>query len=200
MSEYNYIRLSDDSTFVPVGLNLCFPRFIDCDEDGLALYRRWIGKLATHGGNFIRLFLGHPFFDPEGDRCGDFLPDKCANLRAVLDMADAAGVKVKITLDHFRFIDPEPVAEMFPGAARFDRPSYHLSRGGVAESMEDYLGGEAGRKHFLAYERLRYHRRSPTTAAPARSQPEREESMMIGPLTGSPACKTAGEARRIRAR
>ena len=146
----SYLKLSDGSTFIPIGVNLCFPRFINTREEGLAIYRRWIDQLSANGGNFFRIFLGHPFFDFEGEHCGDFRPELTTALREVLDMAAASGVKVKVTFDHFRSIEPKPVAEIFPGAAKFDRSKYHVAAGGVAENMIDYLQGEAGRRHFLS--------------------------------------------------
>lgn len=145
-----YLQLSDGSTFVPIGPNLCFPRFINNREEGLGIYRRWTQTLADNGGNFFRIWLGHPFFDFEGERCGDFQTALAGPLREVLDMALASGLKVKVTFDHFRSIQPQVVAEMFPGAASFDKPKYHLASGGVAENMTDYLTGAAGRRHFLA--------------------------------------------------
>ena len=145
-----YLKLADGSTFLPIGANLCFPRFIKSREDGLAIYRRWIDQLTANGGNFFRVWLGHPFFDFEGDCCGDFRPELTSTLREVLDMAAASGVKVKATFDHFRSIAPEPVAEIFPGAARFDKSKYHIAAGGVAADMTDYLGGDSGRQHFLS--------------------------------------------------
>lgn len=101
-----YLKLADGSTFLPIGANLCFPRFSNSREEGVAVYRRWIDQLVANGGNFFRIWMGHPFFDFEGDRCGDFRPELTTTLREVLDMAAASGVKVKATFDHFRSIAP----------------------------------------------------------------------------------------------
>ncbi len=145
-----YLTLPDGSTFVPIGMNLSFPRFATTGAEGLAFYEDWIRNLASSGANFIRLWLGHWFFDPEGERCVDFRKEKMANLRSVLDMAETGGLKVKLTLDHFRFIQTEPVAEMFPNAVSFERGEYHVSvPGGIVENIGDYFASEAGRRHFL---------------------------------------------------
>ncbi len=145
-----YLKLADGSTFIPIGLNLAFPRFYETDEEALALYRDWIGNLADNGGNFIRLWVATPFFDVEGDQCGDFRPEKTANLRAVLDFAHERGVKAKLTLDHFRTLQRKTQAENFAGVVRFDRPKYHVANGGFAEEVNDYFATEAGHRHFLA--------------------------------------------------
>ncbi|MFM8337902.1 MAG: twin-arginine translocation signal domain-containing protein, partial [Opitutaceae bacterium] len=67
-----YLETADGRPFVPIGLNLCFPRFVDTGAAGLALYERWLTRLAVNGGNFFRLFLGHQFFDPEVEAAGRF--------------------------------------------------------------------------------------------------------------------------------
>ncbi len=146
----HYLKAVDGGCLIPNGPNLCFPRFIVDKAEGLSLYRRWIDRLADAGGNFLRLWLGHSFFDLEPEACGRFSPDRAARLRAILDHAHGRGIHVKLTLDHFRFIRPESVAEIFPGAASFDKALYHVSRGGVATDMADYLGSPAGRAHFLS--------------------------------------------------
>ena len=146
----HYIRTSDGRRFIPNGLNLCFPRFITDEAEGLALYRRWIESLAAAGGNFLRLWLGHGFFDLEPATCGVFSAERAARLRTVLDYAQERNIKVKLTIDHFRSIVPENVAESFPGSASFDKPLYHPTQGGVARDMTDYLDSPAGRTHFCA--------------------------------------------------
>lgn len=102
MNSIQYLKLPNGDTFIPIGLNLAFPQFYESDEEARALYRDWIGNLADNGGNFIRLWVATPFFDAEGEKCGDFRSEKTANLCTVLDYAKDCGVKVKLTLDHFR--------------------------------------------------------------------------------------------------
>ncbi|MFM8334452.1 MAG: hypothetical protein ACKODK_02720, partial [Opitutaceae bacterium] len=67
----------------------------------------------------------------------------------VLDRAHALGLRAKITLEHFRFIDPQPVAEQFPGAAIFSKPLYHVDRGGFARNMADFVDNPACRRRYL---------------------------------------------------
>ncbi|MDP0498310.1 MAG: hypothetical protein Q7Q73_19125 [Verrucomicrobiota bacterium JB024] len=139
-----------DTTWIPVGANLCFPRFYNSPEDGLATLRRYLDALADNGGNYTRLFLGHPLFDIEANGLGCFDTGKAQQLRALLDHAHARGIRVKLTLELFRTIDPQPQAEVFPGALNFSRPLYHTANGGKFDTLDEYLQSEAGHRHFLA--------------------------------------------------
>jgi hypothetical protein len=145
-----YLRASEGSVEIPVGPNLCFPRFASCEEDGIATYQRWIQQIADHGGNFLRLWLGHEFFDLEPVTCGEFCENRMQRLLCILEMARRPGIKAKITIEFFRFLENQSVAESFPGAPSFARPVLLRRNGGVAETINDYLTAESGRRHFLS--------------------------------------------------
>lgn len=144
-----YFVSSTGRTYIPIGLNLCFPRFDATPEAGMARYARWIDRLADHGGNFMRLWLGHPFFDPEPVQAGVFDEMAARRLDAVLERAGSRGVLVKITLEHFRSLEPRGVAEVFPGAASFARPVYAKKNGGYADDMGDFLENPECRRRYL---------------------------------------------------
>lgn len=144
-----YLETGDGSTFIPVGLNLCFPRFAKNNDEGAALMETWLRQLADNRGNYFRLWLGHPFFDPEPDAAGRFDEAAAARLTRLLDLARELGLKAKLTLEHFRRLEPGAEAESFPGAARFWRTQYHVSRGGPARSMDDFWQEPACRRLFL---------------------------------------------------
>ncbi|MDR1279420.1 MAG: hypothetical protein LBK99_01175 [Opitutaceae bacterium] len=144
-----YLELEDGTTFVPIGLNLSFPRFVQNEEEGLALYESWLRELAANGGNFFRLWLGHPFFDVEPERAGEFDEAAAGRLGRVLGLAGSPGLRVKVTLEHFRSLETAPVAEIFPGAAQFARGRYHRSRGGPADTMDAFWQGPEARAFYL---------------------------------------------------
>lgn len=139
----------DDAPFIPVGLNLCFPRFFRSPEDGLETMRRFLDRLADNGGNYTRFYLGHDFFDIEPRRMGEFEVGKARLIIELLDHARKRGVYVKLTLEHFRHIVPARQAENFPGAVSFSRPNYHRSNGGAFEDLDEFLQSQAGRQHYL---------------------------------------------------
>ncbi|QYY35449.1 cellulase family glycosylhydrolase [Ruficoccus sp. ZRK36] len=136
-------------TFIPIGLNLCFPRFISNEQEGLDLYAQWIKRLADAGGNYMRLWLGHAFFDLEPEQAGVFCPRVASRLDRVLKMAHERGIRVKLTLDHFRSISTQAQAEIFPGAASFDKPVYAKANGGCAEDMDAFLTHPDGQALYL---------------------------------------------------
>lgn len=144
-----YLETGDGSVFIPIGLNLCFPRFAKDNDEGIALMETWLRRLAENRGNFFRLWLGHPFFDPEPEATGRFDEAAAARLERILDLARELGLKAKLTLEHFRRLEPGTEAESFPGAARFWRAQYHVSHGGPARRMDDFWREPACRRLFL---------------------------------------------------
>lgn len=145
-----YFEGGDGRTFIPIGLNLCFPRFAKTFQQGLTCYEEWIRKLARNRCNFMRLWLGHPFFNPESAQAGVFDSAPGERLMAVLEMARRNGIKVKLTLEHFRDVRSRAQAELFPGAASFSNPLYALENRGYAKDMADFLGNPDCRRRYLA--------------------------------------------------
>lgn len=145
----HYFEHENGDTFLPVGVNLCFQRFLQTDEECLAAYRRQIVAFAQNGGNFIRVWMGVPFLQLEPEHPGLFSEHKLANLHALVDIAKANNVRIKFTLEHFRRLDAGPDAELFPGAASFENPVYRKDNGGFADDMTEFMSSDAGRKHFI---------------------------------------------------
>jgi len=59
-----YFELSDGSPFIPNGLNMIAP-YGRSEQEALQYMERWIKSLSENGGNYIRLWLSHNFFDIE---------------------------------------------------------------------------------------------------------------------------------------
>ncbi len=138
-----YLELSDGSFYPPIGLNLIGPRHEVGDaEGGLRAMERWISKLAAQGGNFIRVWLSHPFWDVEHERSGFYDVHKAQRINRLLEICRRHGVRVKFTLEHFRTIG-EPTRQSWA-----DKPIHHVSRGGPAHSIADFFDGQAAREQF----------------------------------------------------
>lgn len=144
-----YLENGDGETFIPIGLNLCFPRFVVDPEEGMARVAGWMRDLAENGGNFMRLWLGHSFFDVEPRCAGEFDRAAFERIERVLDMAQGLGLRVKLTLDHFRDLAVRGAAESFAGAADFSRPQYSVARGGPAVDMDSFWRDPAPRAAYL---------------------------------------------------
>ena len=148
-----YFAFADGTGYLPIGQNLCFVRNSECrsDEEVLATFRRWMTRLAENGGNFARIWLGTPFFDVMPERPGVFSEKNREHLLRIVEAAEALGLKLKFTLEHFRRIAPgEADAESFPGAVDFNKPLY----AGLAGSMREYLASDRCRELYLAKARF----------------------------------------------
>ncbi len=148
----HYLAGEDGKTFLPVGANLCFFRDSERhpEEEVLATYERWLTLFARNGGNFARIWLGVPFFDVMPVKPGVFSAANRDHILFVIRLAERLGIKLKFTLEHFRRILPRTDAEIFPGAARFDKPLYLP----LAATITDYYRSPECRELYL--EKLRF--------------------------------------------
>lgn len=163
----HYFEYENGDTFLPVGVNLCFQRFLNTDEECLEAYRRQIVNFAGNGGNFIRIWMGAPFLQLEPETPGVFSERKLANLHALVDLAKANGVRIKFTLEHFRHLNGGQDNEIFAGAANFQNKVYRKDNGGFADTVSEFMVSSAGRKHFIDKLELlsRHFADEPTVAA-----------------------------------
>ncbi|MCL4191879.1 MAG: cellulase family glycosylhydrolase, partial [Thermoguttaceae bacterium] len=149
-----YLELSDGTPYIPNGLNMISPQGPRTTEEGLAQMDRWMRALADNGGNYIRIWLSSPFWDPEHERAGVYDEQQAKRVDALLELARRHGIRVKMTIEHFREIDPENVRQSWAV-----KSLHHVSRGGTAKDMPDWLASEASRAQFrqkLAWLRDRF--------------------------------------------
>jgi hypothetical protein len=143
-----YFADETGAAWIPIGLNLCFFRNTDDlpDEQILEQFRGWIRAFAKNGGNFMRVWLGVPFFDVMPDRIGEYRRDKLANIQEIVTLAEELGIKIKFTLEHFRRVNPHGSdAESFPGVVDFNKPLYAP----LVKTMDEYLTSEKCRQIYL---------------------------------------------------
>lgn len=146
--EPRYFENEDGSTYLPIGLNLCFIRDSErrTEEENLGIYRSWMTEFAKNGGNFIRIWLGVPFFDIMPERAGEFSEKNLSHIRFVVDLAEKLGIRIKFTLEHFRRIGEGNDPEGFPGVVDFHKPLYQ----GMVSNMREYLASAECRRLYLA--------------------------------------------------
>jgi len=99
--------------------------------------------LADNGGNYIRIWLSAYFWDVELEKAGAYDEQKAKHIAALLKMAQRYGIRVKLTIEHFREIDPKDVRQ-----AWCLKQMHHIAHGGTAKSMTDWLANEASRAQF----------------------------------------------------
>jgi hypothetical protein len=146
-----YLELSDGRPYVPIGLNVIHPRS-NQEGEGLAQMERWMRVLSENGGNFIRIWLSSPFWDVEHEQAGVYDEQKARRIDALLELARRHGIRVKFTLEHFRELDPQNVRQRWAS-----KQLHHVSRGGTASSMPEWLTNETSRAQFRA--KLAWHQK-----------------------------------------
>jgi hypothetical protein len=146
-----YFELSDGSPYIPIGCNLIAPPGRD-EAKGLSQYETWLDKLSANGGNYIRAWLSSPFWDVEHIKSGEYDEARARRIDAMVAMARQRGLRVKMTLEHFRSIGGGTQAWA-------DKPLHNVASGGPAESIADFFNGEKSREQFrkkIAWYAARY--------------------------------------------
>ena len=135
-----YFELTNGRPFIPIGLNMIAPPGGD-EEQALARMEQWIQSLSENRGNYIRLWLSNNFFDVEHERSGQYDAEKAKRIDAVLAMARRHNVRVKMTIEHFRYF--------FGGTQSWAaKPFHHVSQGGPAQDVNDFFQGTKSREQF----------------------------------------------------
>ncbi len=142
-----YFETTDGRTYIPNGLNLCWPRFIADEAEGLAKMEVYFQRLQQNGGNYARIWLSAPFWEIETTQAGQYEKAKLARLDNLLTLAQRYGIRLKICLENFRQLTGYP--PKFAGSVPFDRPIYAQANGGPLPDMDAYLRSDAGRQLFL---------------------------------------------------
>ena len=154
-----YLELSDGRPYIPIGLNMVSPYLTgrgptaDGAEE-FALMERWMRALAANGGNTIRVWLALGIWNVERRRAGVYDEEPARRLDAMLGLACALGIRVKMTFEYFREIDPALSKTTWAIC-----PLHHRSRGGTAGSIAEWFDGEESRAQFrskMAWYAARY--------------------------------------------
>jgi hypothetical protein len=138
-----YLELSDGTPYIPNGLNVIHPGGGVSTADGRAQMDRWMKALADNDGNYLRVWLSAAFWDVEHQQAGVYDQQRAQRIDGLLEMARRHGLRVKMTIEHFREIDPSDVRQAWAS-----KPLHHVSRGGTAKDMPDWLANEESRDQF----------------------------------------------------
>ncbi len=136
-----YLELSDGTPYTPIGLNLIAPPPGPNVEEALEGLDAWLSSLSSNGGNYIRVWLSNPFWDVEHEKSGVYDEERARRIDRLLELCEKHGIRVKLTLEHFRTIGGGPQKWA-------DKPLHHISNGGLAQSIADFFDGEASRAQF----------------------------------------------------
>ena len=134
--DVRYFELDNGAPYIPIGLNLIAP-----PKGDPALMDEWFGKLAAQGGNYVRIWLGHPFFDVEHAASGVYDEERARRIDALLASARRHGIRVKLCIDSFRHLGEGTQT----WAAK---PLHHIKNGGLATNMADWVNSPACRQRY----------------------------------------------------
>jgi len=140
-----YFCLDSGKSFVPVGLNLCWP-----DKSGLASYDRRFAKLRSVGGNFARIWTTQERrLETVEAGLGKYDVNAAAFYDGVFELADKNGIRTMLTFDDYRVL-----AKTDYFNAHWDKSPYNAKNGGPLTEPTDFFENPLCRK--LYKQRLRY--------------------------------------------
>jgi hypothetical protein len=137
-----YFQLSDGSPYIPIGLNMIAPN--TAPSLGMDRMEEWMRLLSENGGNFIRIWLGARYWNPEQKAAGLFDNEAAERIDSLFMLARKYDIRLKMCLESFRSIHPDNVGIK----GRFPLTMYHTSKGGPFDSMEEYINTDRGKAHF----------------------------------------------------
>src|SRR5690349_21770748 len=100
-----YLELTDGTPYIPIGLNMIAPPYTRTGEEAvLAGLDAWLTKLSSNGGNYIRGWLSSPVGAVEHEKSGVYDETRAKRIDQLLAMCRRHGIRVKLTMEHFRSI------------------------------------------------------------------------------------------------
>jgi hypothetical protein len=141
-----YFETADGKPYIPIGLNMVDAPYVRSNDPAarLAVLDQWLTKLAANGGNHIRVWLSSSFYEVEQHRAGEYDPEQFRHIDAMLQLCQKHGIRVKLTVEHFREIDPAQ-----KGKTWAMKTLHHTSAGGTADSMAQWLASTDSRKQYI---------------------------------------------------
>ena len=141
-----YFTFADGSSYIPVGINMINPsgKYRNNADSSLYEIEQWMKALSSNGGNYIRVWLSQSFWDIEDKKAGEYNEDKIKRIDRFVEMARANGLRIKMTLEHFRSLTLLENNQSWANKA-----VYHTSSGGPLDSIRQYITSDEGKDLFL---------------------------------------------------
>jgi hypothetical protein len=139
-------QFSDGSPYIPIGINMINPsgKYRNNPDSSLYEIEQWMKNLSDNGGNYVRIWLSQAFWDIEDERAGNYSEEKAERIDHFIGMARKYNLRIKLTLEHFRSLTLEENPQAWA-----TKSVYHTSKGGLLDSIRQYLTSEEGKKLFL---------------------------------------------------
>jgi hypothetical protein len=143
----SYLEFTDGRLFIPVGINICWPRFVSSEDSVIQKMEHYLTQMAKNGGNFTRIWLSAPVFEVEHEKAGQYDEAIARRIDKIVDIAKRNGIRIKFCLENFRLLSNLPPS--FAGSVPFDKPVYDQVNGGSLSSIDDFFTTEAGKDYYL---------------------------------------------------
>lgn len=141
-----YFCHSDGKGWIPVGCNICFDRLntVGAAEASTTRERfgRWLDAFADNGGDFVRLWLGHPSLEVMPTKAGEYDPVQSETLKFIVGRCEARNIRLKLTLESFRSVCSDSSKAPNPF---FNRTLYSAH----AKKMREFYASETCRDIYL---------------------------------------------------
>ncbi len=158
-----YFAYSDNTAFMPIGVNVTFPTVYGSSTGaefgrsntfqycGIAEYERWLKSFAKNGCNLIRIWCGCDYFCPDTREAGVFNYEKFSLLDEIFALAEKYDLKLKLTIEQFRYFDyREKLPEDAYAADIYRKFSKQLELNGErCENMDEFLTEEKWKNSWL---------------------------------------------------
>ena len=149
-TDNRYLALKDGSTYIPIGLNFCWPpNAWDSNDEQKTLdeIERQLDNLAKNGGNFVRIWISADFTEPEIAE-GVYDENKAKRLDKIVDMCAKRGIKAKMCLHHFTRLSGGTPSH---GVANkhYTRKFYDKKFGGSFVDNADFFTNPKGKALYL---------------------------------------------------
>jgi hypothetical protein len=156
-----YFEFESGGSYFAIGENMCWPLYA-----GTVDYEEWLPKLASHGGNYIHLWVSAEWnllalehlplpdelypWDVEGDQTQLGRYDEVAawRLDRILELANQLGVKAMVCAESYHSLTG------FGDWGWWARSPYNAANGGPCEHPHEFFTKEEAKRLFKR--RLRY--------------------------------------------
>ncbi len=144
-----YFALDNGETYIPNGLNFCWPPFkwdSTQAEETLAEVQAQLDNLAKNGGNFIRIWISSDFTEAEVAE-GVYDETRAKRLDKIVKMCSDRGIKIKMCLHHFLTLKGNTPAHNVSGK-HYTRKIYLKEFGGSFTSNNEFFATGKGKDLF----------------------------------------------------
>ncbi len=151
-SDPRYFETAQNTPFIPIGYNLCSPRsnYNKPIDEHFKTVENHFKNLRDNGGNYVRLWTSHSFYEIEDEKAGQYNPEKLARIDRYMALAKKYNIRVKICLEHFRNIkNYKPTDNEFGNLSGIEKFFSRQTYNGEFKNMDEYFSSQKGKDLYF---------------------------------------------------